>query len=135
MVKMNSPMPISTNGAPSPVGHYSQAVAAGDLIFVSGQLPITANGNAACDASFAEQARLALANVLSIVRAAGSDRDHIVKTTAYVVGISNWAECNRIYAEVLGSAKPARSIVPVPELHHGCLIEVDAIAVRARPSS
>ena len=132
---MNSPMPIATSEAPSPAGHYSQAVAAGDLIFVSGQLPISANGKAASDASFAEQARLALANVLSIVCAAGGDRDHIVKTTAYIVGISNWAECNRIYAEVMGSAKPARAIVPVPELHHGCLIEVEAIAVRAGPSS
>jgi reactive intermediate/imine deaminase len=128
-------MPITTSEVSSPAGHYSQAVATGNLIFVSGQLPISANGKAASDASFAEQVRLALANVLSIVRAAGSDRDHIVKTTAYIVGISNWAECNRIYAEVMGSAKPARAIVPVPELHHGCLIEVEAIAVRAGPSS
>jgi 2-iminobutanoate/2-iminopropanoate deaminase len=132
---MNSPMAIATSEVSSPAGHYSQAVATGNLIFVSGQLPISANGKAASDASFAEQVRLALANVLSIVRAAGSDRDHIVKTTAYIVGISNWAECNRIYAEVMGSAKPARAIVPVPELHHGCLIEVEAIAVRASPSS
>lgn len=128
---MNSPTPISTNGAPSPAGHYSQAVASGDLIFVSGQLPISANGKVASETSFADQVRLALTNVLSIVRAAGSDRDHIVKTTAYIVGISNWAECNRVYAEVLGSAKPARAIIPIPELHHGCLIEIDAIAVRA----
>ena len=131
---MNAPVPIETDQAPSPAGHYSQAVAVGDLIFVSGQLPITANGTAASNASFAEQARLSLSAVLSIVRAAGSGRDQIVKTTAYIVDISNWAEFNRIYAEMMGSARPARVIVPVPELHFGCLVEIDAIALRIAPN-
>ncbi len=50
--------------------------------------------------------------------------------TAYVVGVAHWPEFNRLYAEVMGEAKPARTVVPVPELHHGYLVEVEAIAVR-----
>ena len=130
---MSLTKPISTDQAPRPGGHYSQAVVGGDLIFVSGQLPISANGTVASNATFAEQVRLALSNVLAIVKAAGSDRNALVKTTAYIVGISNWTEFNRVYAEVKGSARPARTVVPVPELHFGCLIEIDAIAACPAP--
>jgi 2-iminobutanoate/2-iminopropanoate deaminase len=127
---MNKTKPVSTDQAPRPGGHYSQAIVAGDLIFVSGQLPISVNGALASNLTFAEQVRVALANVLSIIQAAGGDRNALVKVTAYIVGISNWAEFNRVYSEVMGPAKPARAVVPVPELHHGCLVEIDAIAVR-----
>jgi 2-iminobutanoate/2-iminopropanoate deaminase len=120
---------VVTDQAPQPVGHYSQAIRADELIFVSGQLPVALDGSVASDAPFVEQARLAITNVLSIVRAAGSDRDHIVKITAYIVGMANWTAFNRIYAELMDSAKPARTVVPVLELHHGCLVEVDAIAM------
>lgn len=131
---MNELRPVSTDQAPRPGGHYSQAVDAGNLIFVSGQLPITTSGVIASNSTFEEQVRLALSNVLSILKAAGSDRDALVKVTAYIVGISNWAEFNRVYGELVGPAKPARTVVPVPELHHGCLVEIDAIAVRELPT-
>nr|WP_279360133.1 RidA family protein [Methylobacterium indicum] len=61
---------------------------------------------------------------------AGSGPERILRVTAYVVGVAHWPEFNRLYAEVMGEAKPARTVVPVPELHHGYLVEVEAIAVR-----
>ena len=127
-------MPVLTDQAPRPGGHYSQAMVVGDLVFVSGQLPIAVNGALASNLTFAEQVRLALSNVHSIIQAAGSDRNALVKVTAYIVGIANWAEFNRAYADVMGPAKPARTVVPVSELHHGCLVEIDAIAVRELPA-
>ena len=77
---------ITTDAAPKPAGHYSQACCAGDLIFVSGQLPI-ADGKALNDRSFADQARQAITNMLAIVKAAGSGPDRVLKVTAFIVGI------------------------------------------------
>ena len=122
---------ISTDAAPKPAGHYSQACAYGDLVFVSGQLPVSLEGKALADKSFEEQVRHALANLLSIVKAAGSGPDHVLKVTAFIVGVENWPAFNAVYAEVFGASRPARSVVPVPALHHGCLIELEAIAARS----
>ncbi len=121
---------ITTEAAPKPAGHYSQACAIGDLIFVSGQLPLGLDGKAPGEKSFEDQARLAISNMLSIVKAAGGGPDRVLKVTAYIVGIENWPLFNAVYAEAFGSCKPARSVVPVPALNHGCLIELDAIAAR-----
>ena len=65
-----------------------------------------------------------------MLKEAGSGTDHVLKVTAYIVGIENWPRFNAIYAEIFGGAKPARAVVPVPALHHGCLIEIEATAVR-----
>lgn len=121
---------ITTDKAPKPAGHYSQACVHGDLIFVSGQLPISPDGKVLGDRSFEEQARQAIANMLSIARAAGSGPDRVLKVTAFIVGIENWPAFNGVYAEIMGAHKPARAVVPVPALNHGCLIEVEAIATR-----
>jgi 2-iminobutanoate/2-iminopropanoate deaminase len=123
--------PISTDAAPKPAGHYSQGIAYGDLAFISGQLPVSLEGKALADRSFEEQVRQALANMLSIVKAAGSGPDHVLKVTAFIVGVENWPAFNRIYGEVFGASRPARSVVPVPSLHHGCLIELECIAARS----
>ena len=121
---------ITTQHAPKPAGHYSQGVGFGDLIFVSGQLPVSLEGKALADRSFEEQVRVALGNLLAIVKAGGSGPDRVLKVTAFLVGVENWPTFNRIYAELFGDARPARSVVPVPSLHHGCLIEIEAIAAR-----
>ncbi|MDP9416177.1 MAG: RidA family protein, partial [Pseudomonadota bacterium] len=63
--------------------------------------------------------------------AGGGSADTVLRVTAYIVGIENWSAFNRIFAELFGDARPARAVVPVPELHHGYLVEVDGIAVRA----
>jgi len=121
---------ISTDAAPRPAGHYAQGCRYGDLIFVSGQLPVSLEGKALSDKSFEDQVRQALANLLSIVKEAGSGPDRVLKVTAFIVGVENWPAFNTVYAEIFGAARPARSVVPVSSLHHGCLIEVEAIAAR-----
>jgi reactive intermediate/imine deaminase len=128
-------MIISTDAAPRPAGHYSQAVSWQDLVFVSGQLPAKADGTHAADAPFETQARQALTHVLAILAAAGCGPERILKVTAYIVGVEHWPAFNRIYAELFGDSRPARSVVPVPELHHGYLIEIEAIAARPDQSS
>lgn len=121
---------ILTERAPKPAGHYAQAVVCGAHVFVSGQLPIRPDGHPLDDDGFDAQARQAIHNLLEILRAAGSSPQQLVKVTAYIVGIANWPRFNAVYASMLPEARPARSVVPVPELHYGYLVEIDAIAVR-----
>jgi reactive intermediate/imine deaminase len=122
--------PIATAEAAAPGGHYSQAMACGGLLFVSGQLPVRPDGSHMADAPFEAQARQVLHNLLAIVQAGGSSPDRLLKVTVYIADIGHWPAFNRIYAEMLGDAKPARAVVPVPELHHGYLVEVEAVAAR-----
>ena len=119
---------ILTDRAPKPAGHYTQAIVSGAHVFVSGQLPIRPDGRPLDDDGFEAQARQAIQNMLEIVRAAGSSPQQLVKVTAYIVGIDNWARFNTVYAFMLPDVRPARSVVPVPELHYGYLVEIDAIA-------
>ena len=121
---------VTSADAPPPAGHYSQAVAWNRLVFVSGQLGVRPDGTHATDAPFEVQARQAIHNVLAVLHTAGCGPEAILRVTAYIVGVDNWPEFNRIYASVLGDAKPARTVVPVPELHHGYLIEIDAVGLR-----
>ena len=121
--------PVRTDRAPSPAGHYAQATIAGQTLYISGQLPIRADGVLLADASFEEQASQAIDNVLAILAAAGAQPAQIARVTAYIVGVANWPRFNAIYATKLGAARPARTVVPVPQLHHGVLVEVDAIAI------
>lgn len=113
-----------------PGGHYSHAARFGDLIFTAGQLGIRADGSHTCGLGFEDQVRQALANMLAAVRAGGAEPSDILKVTAYIVGVDNWPRFNAVYAEVMGEVRPARTVVPVPELHYGYLVEVDAVAVR-----
>ena len=126
----NSIIAIETERAPRPLGHYVQATEAAGVVFVSGQLAARADGESLADQPFEIQARQALANIIAIVEGAGLGRDRIAKVTAYLVGVEHWPAFNAIYAEVLGDYRPARAVVPVPALHHGYLIELEAIAVR-----
>ena len=121
---------VETGAAPLPFGHYVQAAEAAGLVFVSGQLAARADGTSLAGMPFEAQARQALGNLLAIVDGAGLDRDRIAKVTAYLVGVEHWPAFNAIYAEAFGKHRPARSVVPAPALHHGYLIELEAIAVR-----
>lgn len=111
---------------PSAHGHYSPATAYNGLVFVSGQLPTPAADGA--QLTFADEVRSVLEGTLAILHGAGSGPGRLLKVTAYIVGAHNWPEFNRVYAEVMGAATPARAVVPVPELHLGWHVEVDAIA-------
>ena len=122
------PRPITVPGALPPAGHYSPGIAHGGLIYVSGQLGVRPDGGHTANLPFEDQVRQTLANLFAVIGAAGASPRHLVKVTAYLVGVENWPRFNTIYAEVMGEARPARSVVPVPELHYGYLVEIDAIA-------
>ena len=119
---------ISTQSAPVARGHYSQAIVHGGLVYVAGQLPIDPRDPERRLADFDSQARQVIGNVIAIVEAAGSSRDRILRATVYIADIAHWPAFNAVYAELLGAHKPARTVVPVPQLHYGYLVEMDAIA-------
>lgn len=120
---------IKTDKAAPAGGHYVQATVFQGQMYISGQLPVTSEGKHTFHESFEVQARQAMKNLLAIIESAGSNPSHLLKVSVYLVGVEHWPAFNVIYAEMLGETKPARSVVPVPELHHGYLIEIDAIAV------
>jgi len=114
-----------------PGGHYSHAVRANGFVFVSGQLPIRADGTKLTDAPFEQQAKQVLDNVAAALEAAGSSIAHLTQVRVYVSDIGLWPVFNDIYAAWVRSARPARAVVPVPELHFGFKIEVEAVAIAA----
>jgi 2-iminobutanoate/2-iminopropanoate deaminase len=120
---------ISTTDAPAPGGHYSQAIEANGFIYVSGMLPTLSSPGGASD-SFDDQTRSALQHCERVLAAADCSFNDVVQCTAYIVGVANWPLFNRVYAEKFGSHKPARAVVPVPELHHGALVELQMVARR-----
>lgn len=117
-----------TPNASPPAGHYSQAASHNGTLYISGQLPVSPDGRHNLSASFAEQAQVALDNLLAILQAAGGTPQDLVKVTVYVAGVRHWPEFDRVYAAALGEHRPARAVVPVPELHHGYLVEIEAVA-------
>jgi reactive intermediate/imine deaminase len=119
---------IDPPGLAPPGGHYSHAVRAGGFVFVAGQLPIAPDGRRLAGEPFDAQARQVLANVEAALRSAGSDPQHLVQVRVYVTDIAHWPAFNSIYALWLGAHRPARAVVPVPALHHGLLVEVEAVA-------
>jgi 2-iminobutanoate/2-iminopropanoate deaminase len=114
----------------APGGHYSHAVVAGGLVFVSGQLPITPEGKKLNEATFEVQAQQVLANVRAALAAAGAGLAQLVQVRVYVTDISHWPAFNQLYGAWAGDSRPARAVVPVPMLHHGFLIEIEAVAAR-----
>jgi len=119
---------IKLQGAPAPKGHYSPAVVHNGLVYVSGQLPRNAETGAVETGAIEAQTELALRNVEDILKAAGSDLNHVLQFTIYVSDMELWDKVNETYASVLGEHKPARAIVPVKDLHFGTKIEIQAIA-------
>ena len=122
--------PVSTREAPQPAGHYSQAVVEGGFVFVAGQLPLDPVTGAIAGGpdDIETQTRQVLGNVGAILRAAGSGLDRLVSVTVFITSRSQWPAVDRVYTEMLGAHRPARAVIPVPELRPGCLIEVQAIA-------
>lgn len=119
---------ISTEGAPKPAGHYSQAIVHGDMVYVAGQLPIDPRTGEKKTGSIEEQTQQALSNLAAILQAANSDLNQVVKTTVYLSDIDLWSRVNEVYSIFFGDHKPARAVVPTKELHFGFQIEIDAIA-------
>ena len=119
---------VSTLNAPAARGHYSQAVVHDGLVYVAGQLPIVPGEPERRLATFDEQARRTIDNVIAILEEAGSAAHLILKATVYIADVERWPAFNAIYAEKLGAHRPARTVVPVAQLHYGYLVEMDAIA-------
>jgi 2-iminobutanoate/2-iminopropanoate deaminase len=120
--------PVHTQDAPAPAGHYSQAVVYNGLVFVAGQLAVDPLTGERRLGSVEEQTEQALRNVGAILKAAGSDLSRVLKMTVYISDIELWGRVNETYARVLGEHRPARAVIPTKELHHGFLVEIDAVA-------
>ena len=132
VVMSQLPKSVAAPGAPQPQGYYSLAVRHEGLVYVSGQLGVRPDGSHTTDLPFEEQARQALRNLFIVLAGAGLDARQLVKVTAYIAGVAHWPAFNAVYAEMMGEWRPARSVVPVPELHFGYLVEIDAIAADPR---
>ena len=124
----SEPRIVYTPKAPMPAGHYSQAIVHNGLVYVSGQLPIDPVTGAEKFGTIEDQAEQVLNNIAEILLAAGSDLNHVLKTTAYISDIELWPRINATYAAVFGEYRPARAVVPTKELHYGFQIEIDAVA-------
>lgn len=119
---------ISTDKAPAAIGPYSQGIVTGNLLFASGQIPIDPATGAIVDGGIEAQAEQALKNVGALLEAAGTDFDHVVKTTCYLADIADFAAFNEVYAKFFPGNKPARSAVGVAGLPKGALVEVEVVA-------
>lgn len=120
---------ITTDTAPIPGGHYSQAVVHNGFVFVAGQLAFVPGQKEHRPGGIVEQTERAMRNVEAILKAAGSDLSKVVQMTIYVSDMASWGEVNATYARIMGSHRPARAIVPVGELHYGYGIEIQAVGV------
>lgn len=127
---MSSPIQyISTELAPTPRGHYSQATVYNDTIYVATQLGVCLKDPAApIVGSIEEQTHICFKNIENILMSVGSDLSKLIKVTIFISDISLWAEVNRVYIDIMGEHKPARGVIPVKELHLGAQVAVDVIA-------
>lgn len=124
---------VTSSQLPAPGGHYSQGVVAGNLLFVSGQLPFDpASGTFAegIDAQFLQ----AMANVEAVLVAANATLASLVNVHIFLSDVAHWTTVNQHYARLLGDHKPARAIIPCGELHYGALVEITAIAELINPA-
>ena len=119
---------VSTENAPKPSGHYSQAIVHNNIIYVSGQLPIDPGTAEKRIGSIEEQTEQALKNLSEILKAAGSNINQVIKTTVYVSDIELWGRVNAVYSKFFGEHRPARAVVPTRNLHFGFQIEIEATA-------
>jgi 2-iminobutanoate/2-iminopropanoate deaminase len=121
---------IFSSSAPAAIGPYSQAIRAGNILFVSGQIALDpAVGTVIDDKSVGAQTRRVLQNIQAIVTTAGASLENVVKTTVFLKDMNDFAEMNAVYAEFFGSAPPARATVEVSRLPRDVSVEIDCIAV------
>ena len=119
---------VSTSSAPKAIGPYSQAIKAGDLVFVSGQIPIDPATGAMIDGDIATQTRRVFQNIGEILKAAGVSFDHVVRTTVYLADMNDFTAMNEVYATFFASPAPARATVQAARLPRDARVEIDVIA-------
>ena len=111
---------------PVPKGHYSPGVVHNGQVYVSGQLPI--RDGKPLTGPIEEQTECCLYSIKTILLAAGSDLDKILKVSIFIADINDWGKVNEVFARIMGQHRPARTIVPVKQLNFGCSIEMEVIA-------
>ena len=119
--------PIYPNEMKKPAGHYAPGIVYNGLVFVSGQLPLDADGQPQLD-SIETQTRVCMQNIETILHASGSNLRCILKVNVFIADINNWAKFNETFAGIMGDHRPARIVVPCNQLNRGCGIEIDCIA-------
>ena len=124
--------PISSPDAPATIGPYSQAIASGDLVFLSGQIPLDPKTGVLVEGSIAAQTERVLDNLGAVLAAAGCTFANVVKTTIYLVDLADFAAVNETYAKRFPTVPPARATVQVTAIPKGARVEIDAIARAAR---
>ena len=121
---------IQTDQAPAALGPYSQAIADGDWLFLSGQIPIDPKTGKLVDGDIEDQTRQVLCNIRSVLEAAGASLQDVRKATLFVTDLGDFVRINQVYESFLGSVAPARSTVQVAALPLGAAIEIEVIARR-----
>ena len=121
---------LSTTAAPAAIGPYSQAIMAGDTVYVSGQLPINPSTGEFAEGGIKEQARQSLNNIKNVLAEAGMTMQQVVKVTVLMTDMSDFAAVNEVYAEFFSAPYPARSAFAVAALPKGGAIEIEGVAVK-----
>ena len=126
---MSNRKAVKTGSAPGAIGPYSQAIAAGGFLFVSGQIPLDPGTGRLVEGGIGEQVGRVLENLKAVLQAGGAGMETVVRTTVYLTDLSEFPQMNEIYARYFGSDPPARTTVQVSALPRGARVEIDAIAV------
>ncbi|MBQ6086083.1 MAG: RidA family protein [Bacteroidaceae bacterium] len=121
---------IHTDKAPAAIGPYSQAIEVNGFVFASGQIPIDPATGVFVEGGIQEQTRQALTNAQQILQTAGTDLNHVIKTTVFLSDIANFGPMNEVYAQFFTEPFSARSAVAVKDLPKGALVEIEVIAVK-----
>ena len=120
---------ISTQGAPGAIGPYSQAIRAGSMMFLSGQIPLDPSTGVIVDGDIAQQTHRVFKNLGAILEAAGASFDNVVRTTVYLADMNDFAAMNAVYGTYFTTPAPARSTIQAARLPRDARIEIDLIAV------
>lgn len=121
---------INPDQLTEPTGHYSHVCVAGDLVFVSGQIPVDDKGVPQPEMSFKDQAKLVLHNISQCLSSVDLDQSRLAQVRVYITDIKFWPEFNEVYKSWAGQSKPARAVVTVTSLHYGVALEVEVVAAK-----
>ncbi|HBH47347.1 MAG TPA: deaminase [Bacteroidales bacterium] len=126
---------ISTQNAPAAIGPYNQAIEAGNMVFVSGQIPLDPTTAEIVEGGIVQQTDQVLKNIGAVLEIAGLSYSNVVKTTCYLKNMDDFAKMNKVYAEYFTTGQPARAAIEVARLPKDVLIEIEAIAMNPAASN
>lgn len=121
---------VATDAAPKAIGPYSQAIAAGELVFCSGQIALDPASGKVVGTDVRTQTERIFDSLEAVLHAAGSDLAHVVKSTVYLIDFGDFAAMNEVYARRFGAHRPARATLGVASLPAGLMVEIECVAVR-----